>query len=130
MVSPTIKTHRALSRTSRVRSAEWDPVCGTHQGQRSDAARKQAGHKAASDQTPLTEKVLLCRSHPHRTERASKMLKLAISHHRAAWSKVDRRIPYLFRYSTVVECSFLFTCSAESRCGRLPCKDLPLTAVE
>ncbi len=68
MVSPTIKTHRALSRTSRVRSAEWDPVCGTHQGQRSDAARKQAGHKAASDQTPLTEKVLLCRSHPHRTK--------------------------------------------------------------
>ena len=66
-VSPTIETPRVLSRTTRVRFAEWDPIRGTHQGQRSDAPRKQAGHKTASDQTPLTKNVLLCRSHPHRT---------------------------------------------------------------
>ncbi|WP_170611166.1 hypothetical protein [Ruegeria arenilitoris] len=55
MVNPTIETPRALSRTSYVRCAEWDSVCGTHQGQRSDAPRKQAGHKTASDHTPLTK---------------------------------------------------------------------------
>ena len=67
-VSPTIETPRALSRTSRVRFAEWDSIRGTHQGQRSDAPRKQAGHKTASDQKPLAKNVLLCRSHPHRTK--------------------------------------------------------------
>ena len=54
-VSPMIETPRALSRTSRVRFAEWDSICGTHQGQRSDEPRKQAGHKTASDQKPLTK---------------------------------------------------------------------------
>lgn len=68
MVSPMNETPRALSRTSYARCAEWDSVCGTHQGQKSDAPRKQAGHKTASDHTPLTKNVLLCRSHPHRTE--------------------------------------------------------------
>jgi hypothetical protein len=57
-VSPTIETPRALSRTSCVRSADWDSIRGTHQGQRSDAPRKQAGHKTASDQEPLTKKRL------------------------------------------------------------------------
>ena len=69
MVSPTIETPRALSRTSCVRCAEWDSVCGTHQGQRSNAPRKQAGHKTASGRTPLTKNVLLCRSYTHRTKR-------------------------------------------------------------